>query len=41
VALPSGEDFDDGFEVDGLVLAIHGGALCASVLEELSGVALW
>ena len=28
------EDLDDGFEVDGLVLAVDGGALGAAILEE-------
>jgi hypothetical protein len=28
------EDLDDGFEVDGLVLAVYGGTLGAAVLEE-------
>jgi hypothetical protein len=36
VALPSGgEELDDGFEVDGLILAIEGGALGGS--DELHG----
>jgi hypothetical protein len=32
------EELNDGFEVDGLVLAVDGGALDASVLEEFLGL---